>query len=118
MNDLVKASHDASLSSALPLISIVTICKNAEATIDRTLASVARCDYPRLQYIVVDGQSTDGTLDKIHRYGSRVDKCISEPDAGISDALNKAVELSDGEYHLVVHADDELIPDSLGKLVA
>ncbi len=100
-----------------PYISIVTICKNAIATIERTLASVSRCDYPRLQYIVVDGGSTDGTLEAIERHGARIDKFVSEPDGGISDALNKAVGLADGDYHLVVHADDALVPESVTTLV-
>ncbi len=100
-----------------PYISIVTICKNAIATIERTLASVSRCDYPRLQYIVVDGGSTDGTREAIQRHGARIDKFVSEPDGGISDALNKAVGLTDGDYHLVVHADDALVPESLAMLV-
>jgi glycosyltransferase involved in cell wall biosynthesis len=101
---------------SLPSISIVTICKNAGATIGRTLDSVSKCDYPRLQYVVVDGGSTDETLDQIRRYRSCVDKFVSEPDSGISDALNKAVELTNGDYHLVVHSDDVLVPESLATL--
>jgi glycosyltransferase involved in cell wall biosynthesis len=101
----------------MPSISIVTICKNAGATIERTLASIAQCDYPHLQYIVVDGASTDDTPEHIERYRSHIDIYISEPDGGISDALNKAVALTDGAYHLVIHADDALIPDCLTKMV-
>lgn len=105
-------------SSALPpSVSLVTICKNAASTIVRTLASVAECRYPRLQYVIVDGGSTDGTCEKIRRFGPRVDKFVSESDAGISDALNKAVALSDGDYHLIVHADDALLPEALPSLV-
>jgi glycosyltransferase involved in cell wall biosynthesis len=101
----------------MPSIGIVTICKNAGATIERTLASVAQCDYPRLEYVVVDGGSTDDTCERISRYRSRIDKFISEPDGGISDALNKAVALTNSDYHLVVHADDTLLPDSLAKMI-
>lgn len=74
------------------------------------------CTYPKLQYVVVDGGSTDDTCDQIRRFGSRVDKFISEGDRGISDALNKAVELTDGDYHMIVHADDTLVADSLTKI--
>jgi glycosyltransferase involved in cell wall biosynthesis len=103
-------------ATSLPSISIVTICKNAGATIGRTLESVSKCDYPRLEYVVVDGGSTDGTLDHIRQYQSCIDKFVSEPDGGISDALNKAVEMTEGDYHLVVHSDDVLMPDSVATL--
>jgi glycosyltransferase involved in cell wall biosynthesis len=110
-------AQSGAYATPLPSISIVTICKNAGATIGRTLDSVSKCDYPRLEYVVVDGGSTDETLDHIRRYRSCIDKFVSEPDRGISDALNKAVELTEGDYHLVVHSDDVLIPDSLATLV-
>jgi glycosyltransferase involved in cell wall biosynthesis len=100
-----------------PTISVVTICKNAEASIERTLASVLRCSYPGLQYVVVDGGSTDGTGAIIQRYRSGIDRYISEPDDGISDALNKAIELTDGDYHLIVHADDVLLPEAPARLI-
>lgn len=99
-----------------PLISVVTICKNSAGTIERTLASVARCSYPRLQYIIVDGGSSDGTLEVIQKFRSHVSKLVSEPDQGISDALNKAIALTDGEFHILVHADDELLPGALEGL--
>jgi glycosyltransferase involved in cell wall biosynthesis len=101
---------------SLPRISVITICKNAIRTIDRTLASVAECKYPHLQYIVVDGGSTDGTLQRLEKHAWHIDRFISEPDDGISDALNKGVEASDGDFHIVVHADDVLISESLEVL--
>jgi glycosyltransferase len=106
-----------SQSAALPSITIVTVCKNAGATIGRALASVARCTYSRLQYVVIDGGSTDNTREQIQAYGSRIDKFVSEPDKGISDALNKGIALADGDYQLIVHADDTLIPESLEIMV-
>ncbi|HUN74985.1 MAG TPA: glycosyltransferase family 2 protein [Steroidobacteraceae bacterium] len=101
---------------ALPFVSVVTICKNAAATIERTLAGVAACGYAALEHVVVDGGSTDGTLELLERHRGRIDKLISEPDEGISDALNKAIALSEGEYHIIAHADDVLLPESLAKL--
>lgn len=99
-----------------PVISVVTICKNAVRTIERALTSVINSGYPALQYIIVDGGSTDGTLDVIERYRKHLYKFISEPDNGISDALNKAVALTDTDYHIVIHADDELLPEAIHKL--
>ncbi len=113
---MAKAHGADFVSGSLPKISVLTICKNAGATIERTLASVAACSYPRLQYIVVDGASSDETCKHIADYRTRIDKYVSEPDRGISDALNKAVALSDGDYHLVVHADDTLIPTALEQI--
>jgi glycosyltransferase involved in cell wall biosynthesis len=101
-----------------PSISVITVCKNAAATIERTLLSVARSSYPSLEYIVVDGGSTDGTLDVIGRYRTHVCKLVSEPDKGISDALNKAIALTSGEFHIIAHADDELLPGALETLGA
>lgn len=101
-----------------PTISVVTICKNASRTIERALQSVTESNYPRLQYVVVDGGSTDGTLDIIGRYRPHIHKFISEPDKGISDALNKAIAITDGEYHITVHADDKLFPTALEQLGA
>jgi glycosyltransferase involved in cell wall biosynthesis len=106
--------RDFSLSQ--PTISIVTVCKNAGASIDRAIESVIHCGYREYEYVVVDGGSTDGTLSVIEKYRSQIDKYVSEPDGGISDALNKAVRMTDGKYHLTLHADDELIPGSLQKL--
>jgi glycosyltransferase involved in cell wall biosynthesis len=101
---------------AVPTISAITICKNSAATIERALLSVARSSYAKLQYVIVDGGSTDGTLAVIERHRAHVTQLVSEPDGGISDALNKAIALSDGEYHIIVHADDELLPGALERL--
>jgi len=117
MKDAASSDQASRIASSLPSVSIVTVCKNAGSTIERTLASVAKCDYPNLQYVVVDGGSTDDTRERIDRYRSRIDRLISEPDDGISDALNKAVSLTDGDYHMVVHADDVLLPDSLARMI-
>lgn len=104
------------MTTRCPSISVVTVCRNAAATIERTLLSVARSSYPSLEYVVVDGGSTDGTLDVIRRYGKHVTKLVSEPDQGISDALNKAISMTRGEFHIIVHADDELLPGALEAL--
>lgn len=99
-----------------PRISVVTVCRNAAATIELTLQSVASSSYPALEYVVVDGASTDGTQDIIRRYEAHVTRWVSEPDQGISDALNKAIEMTRGEFHIIAHADDQLLPGALEAL--
>jgi glycosyltransferase len=99
-----------------PTISIVTICRNSAATIERALESVVAHGHPRLEYVVVDGGSTDGTLQILERYRQHITRMVSEPDRGISDALNKAIELTTADYHLIVHADDVLLPGALQTL--
>lgn len=104
------------MPSVLPKISIITICRNAESTIERTISSVRACTYPNLEYVVVDGCSSDGTQAIITKHRDRVDQFVSEPDRGISDAMNKGIRLSSGDYHYLLHADDELNVDALMKL--
>lgn len=100
----------------LPSISIVTICRNAEHCLSRAIESVIASGYPNLQYVVVDGQSTDGTLAVIEKYSAFIDRFVSEPDDGISDAMNKGISLSDGTFHYLLHADDILQPGALHLL--
>lgn len=92
-----------------PKISIITICKNAESVVERTLASIVNQTYDPLEYIVVDGASTDRTLEIVQTFKHRIAMLISEPDNGIYDAMNKGVAASTGEYLLFVNAGDYLI---------
>ena len=87
-------------------ISIVTVCFNSADTIEDTIRSVLSQQYSRLEYIVVDGGSTDGTLDILARYRGRIAKCVSERDRGIYDAMNKGVRLAEGEFVGFLNADD------------
>ena len=88
----------------LPSITIVTPCLNAAATIEEALASVRAQDYPRLEHVVVDGGSSDGTLELLERAeGVRL---VSEPDRGRADAVNKGVAMSTGEVIGWLNADD------------
>lgn len=90
----------------VPLFSIITICKNSENTIAQTLESVHRQKNVEnaFEHIVVDGASTDGTLRIVKRYKNII--CLSEPDEGISDAFNKGIKLSSGNWLLFLNADD------------
>lgn len=94
-----------------PVLSIVTVTWNCAATLERTLRSVQAIKTPEMEYIIVDGVSTDGTLELASGYGSLVDILQSEPDTGIYNAMNKGVALARGDYVLFINGDDELIAD-------
>lgn len=89
-----------------PLISVVTVCCNAAGTIEQTIRSVQDQTYPYREHIVVDGQSTDGTVDILRRYNDSIACWISEPDAGIYDAMNKGIALASGEWIGILNSDD------------
>ena len=94
-------------------ISIITIALNAERYLEQTIASVVNQTYSNREYIIVDGGSTDGTLDIIKKYESEIDNWISEPDKGIADAMNKGIDLATGDYILFLHSDDYLVNSSV-----
>jgi glycosyltransferase involved in cell wall biosynthesis len=89
-----------------PLISIITITLNAEIYLEQTIQSVLNQTYKNIEYIIVDGGSTDGTLGVIEKYKNAIDHIISEKDEGIADAMNKGVSLASGDYIIFLHADD------------
>lgn len=98
-------------------MTIVTVAFNSAATLARTIDSVAAQTYVPIEYIIIDGGSSDGTLDLIHRRGADIDLWISEPDKGISDAFNKGIALASGEFIALVNSDDWLEPDQMRKAV-
>ena len=87
-------------------VSIITVCFNIAETIEDTITSVLSQDYRDIEYIVVDGGSTDGTLDIINRYKNKIAKVISEPDNGIYDAMNKGLRSSTGDIIATLNGDD------------
>lgn len=106
------------MSHPLPLVSIITVCRNSALTIERTIRSVLEQDYRAIQYVVIDGGSTDGTLDVISHYRTHVDRSVSEKDNGIADAFNKGIRLSTGEFIQFLNADDTLGADQISRSVA
>jgi glycosyltransferase involved in cell wall biosynthesis len=89
-----------------PLVSVITITRNSALYLAKAIESVVSQTYPRLEYIVVDGASTDGTVDLAHRYKERISQIVSEPDGGIYDAMNKGLRLSSGTLIIFVNSDD------------
>lgn len=89
-----------------PLVSIITVVFNGEATIEQTIKSVLAQSYKNIEYIIIDGGSTDGTINIIRKYENNISYWISEPDEGIYDAMNKGVCLCNGSIVALLNADD------------
>lgn len=87
-------------------ISIITVCLNSAGTMEQTIQSVISQGYPNIEYIIIDGGSTDGTLDIIYKYEKYIARWISEPDAGIYDAMNKGIKMATGDYISFLNSDD------------
>jgi len=87
-------------------LSLVTVVYNAQDTIGQCIESVISQNYQNLEYIIVDGGSTDNTLQIINQYRSRINILISEPDKGIYDAMNKGIKLATGQIVGILNADD------------
>jgi glycosyltransferase involved in cell wall biosynthesis len=102
-----------------PILSVITVVYNNTRDIERTLLSVLNQTYRGIEYIVVDGASTDGTLEIIKGYESRIAKLISEKDKGIYDAMNKGLALATGDYVIFMNSGDEFYaPDTVATVFA
>lgn len=94
------------------------MCYNAVAGIERTILSVVNQTYKNIEYIVIDGGSTDGTLEIIEKYRDRIDYFVSEPDNGIYDAMNKGIKVATGEWINFMNAGDEFVSlSTIGELI-
>ena len=87
-------------------VSIITVVFNGQNTIKDTVKSVLTQDYPDIEHIIIDGASTDGTMQVIQSYSDRIAHIVSEPDQGIYDAMNKGIKLATGDLVGILNADD------------
>ena len=113
-------SHfDRKLNTGYPLVSVITICLNAEKTLEQTIQSVINQTYNSnsIEYLIIDGGSTDSTLDIIRKYDNRIGYWVSEPDGGTSDAINKGIQLSCGELIGILCADDFYEHDAVETII-
>ena len=102
-----------------PKISIITVSFNAVNTIEQTITSVLNQKYNNYEYIIIDGESTDGTVDIIKKYEDKITCWISEQDNGIYDAMNKGIAHANGDYIQIIGADDCFCNDeSLTSIVS
>ena len=101
-----------------PLVSVITVVLNGHKYIEQTIQSVLSQTYDNVEYIVVDGDSVDGTVNTIKKYDRVIDYWLSGPDEGIYDAMNKGIRLTNGEWIWILNADDYLEVSAIEQLIA
>lgn len=100
------------------LVTVITVAFNSVETISRTIDSIAAQTYPRVEYIVIDGGSVDGTLEVLRQREADIDIWLSERDRGISDAFNKGIALASGQFISLVNSDDWIDTDHIARAIA
>lgn len=100
-----------------PTVSLITVVLNGGEALSRAMSSVLAQTYRPIDYIVIDGGSTDGSVDLIKQYEDQLAYWVSEPDSGISDAFNKGIAVAKGKYIGLLNADDWLSPDQIEEAV-
>ena len=101
-----------------PLISIITVVYNGEKFLEKTIQSVINQTYKNIEYIIIDGGSTDATVDIIKKYEEYISYWVSEKDAGIYDAMNKGIQIAKGEWLNFMNAGDSFYDDGIVSFVA
>ena len=101
-----------------PVFSIITITYNASRWLEQTILNILSQSYSNIEYIIIDGGSTDGTVDIIERYASGISYWVSEPDKGIYDAMNKGLQKATGDYVWFINAGDSLYTSDTVQRVA
>jgi putative colanic acid biosynthesis glycosyltransferase len=109
MPGILTEERNAHLAKRMPKVTVVTIVLNAVDVIERTVASVTSQDYPNMEYIVIDGGSSDGTLDLIRNYSYGIARMVSEKDGGIYEAMNKGAGMASGEWILFMNGGDVFV---------
>jgi glycosyltransferase involved in cell wall biosynthesis len=106
-----------STTPAEPLLSVITVVYNGAIHIERAIESVLSQDYENIEYIIVDGGSSDGTVEKIKLHDDKIDYWVSRPDNGIYDAMNNGIALSKGELIGYLNSDDYYEPGSIKQVI-
>ncbi|AEF99618.1 glycosyltransferase family 2 protein [Methylomonas methanica] len=101
-----------------PLVSLITVVFNGENFLEKAIQSVFSQNYDNLEYLVIDGGSTDGTLGIIKKYDDKLDYWITEPDTGIYDAWNKGLHFATGEWVSFLGADDLIMPNAFSEMLS
>lgn len=110
------ASLSANATTA-PIVTVVTALWNGAATLEACLKSVREQTYPHVEHVIVDGGSTDGSVEILVRHDDQIACWISEPDKGIYNALNKGIRLASGRHYIVLGCDDLLLPNAAEALI-
>jgi glycosyltransferase involved in cell wall biosynthesis len=100
-----------------PLVSIITVCLNSDKYLAQTIQSVINQTYGNIEYIIIDGGSTDKTLNIIQEYEKYIARWVSEPDEGIYDAMNKGISFAGGEWVGIINSDDWYEPDTVYNVI-
>lgn len=105
------------LDQKYPLVTVITVVRNRKDTLAQTIKSIASQSYPNIEYIVIDGLSTDGTVGIIKQFDNKIDNWISEPDSGTADAFNKGLSLAKGDLVFWLASDDWIDPDYIESAI-
>ena len=100
-----------------PIVSIITVTLNSEATLEKTIQSVRKQTYTNIEYLIIDGNSSDGTIDVIKKNENIVDFWTSEKDSGLYDAMNKGINKSNGKLIGILNSDDVYLDSTVEKVV-
>jgi glycosyltransferase involved in cell wall biosynthesis len=112
-----RAASKNELNLFAPLVTVFTMVLNAKDDLLETIQSVSKQNYTNIEYIIIDGASTDGTLELIEKYSDKINLWISEPDQGTADAINKAISLATGKFIFCLPAGDRIEPNYIATAV-